>query len=840
MKKIYNTFLALCLATFVMLPVLSFAQSNQYLHFDMVDDFVILNEGGQYVNGTNQLSITGWFNCDQLAYGQGYMGFRSGSGNGEFYLIQLNNGVMECRLKSTTGLHEYVSPANTAIPQVWQHIAWVFNGTQVLLYVNGALVGSSTASGLFSSETVPFAIGKSTLGGFNFVYGGGVDEVSVWDKALSLTEIQDMMDNELTGAEANLQLYYKFNQGEPGGNNTSITHLICETGSGERDAELMNFALTGSTSNFLGTLDPGYQAISFPQIPTHLTTDGPFELQATATSGLQVFFEVLSGPATVDGNTCTLTGAPGEVVIEATQPGNATYDPADPIVNTFMVVDPEQNVPITDPRSPLAGDVYVPELGYIQLAAFITIDYPELFSVSNVQFSIGGQNLQPTHWGEGYYSGWWPAPAYGNYTLTIYATNNFGATATQTVDINIVSDAQNMEVNAVEGVWLNTSTPSVVVDAELPSYMGAFNEIVGTLQVSCPDGGCGEWDRVASIDARGHDGKWVEIIRYITPYGVPCSHTIDLTDYMSILQGKVSFRLNCATLDNGYVYDLTLDFVEGSPAYNYSNIGIIWWDTYQFGDYANLQPVEDVNFTFPVNAEAATLKLVSSGHGWGNLNTGNAAEFYEATHHIWVNGAETFEQHNWSVCNPNPDACQPQSGTWYYNRAGWCPGSIAPWFDYDITPYVADETIELGYVFYEDYVDLCHPNHPDCITGVTCSDCNDGFNPHLVVACNMVSFSDSPIDGGAMVGVDESIPALGSYIMLYPNPSRGELTLEFQGKADFGTAVVTISDITGNQISRFEWQGETTRISLDGVPKGVYLFKINSNGSTEVRKVTVQ
>jgi len=145
-------------------------------------------------------------------------------------------------LKSTTGLHEYVGPANTAIPQAWQHIAWVYDGSSVLLYVNGILNGSSPASGTFSNPDVPFGIGKSLLGGFNFVYGGRVDEVSVWDKGLTQSEIQDIIDNELTGTEENLQLYYKFNQGEPGGNNTSITHLVNEIGNGERDGELMNFA----------------------------------------------------------------------------------------------------------------------------------------------------------------------------------------------------------------------------------------------------------------------------------------------------------------------------------------------------------------------------------------------------------------------------------------------------------------------------------------------------------------------------------------------------------------------------------------------------------------------
>ena len=174
MKKIYKVFrLTLLFLTFLQ-PVFLISQSNQYLHFDMVDDYVILEGAGQYIPNGNALSITGWFYCDELAYGQGYMGFRSGTGNGEFYMIQLNNGVMECRLKTTTGLHEYVAPANTAIPQVWQHFAWVYDGSSVLLYVNGALKGSSAASGLFSNPDVPFGIGKSLLGGYNFVYGGRV------------------------------------------------------------------------------------------------------------------------------------------------------------------------------------------------------------------------------------------------------------------------------------------------------------------------------------------------------------------------------------------------------------------------------------------------------------------------------------------------------------------------------------------------------------------------------------------------------------------------------------------------------------------------------------------
>jgi hypothetical protein len=833
MKKPSLKFSLLLLGFLVLQPFLMISQTNQYLHFDRIDDFVQLPNGSQYFSGSNQLSLTGWFYCDELAYGQGYMGFRAGSGTAEFYLIQLNTGVMECRLVTTAGFFEYVAPANTVIPQVWQHIAWIYDGTAIKLYVNGILKGSSAASGNFTGETVTFAIGKSILGGFNFVYGGRVDEVSAWNKALTQTEIQDMMDNELTGTEANLQLYYKFNQGVPGGNNTSITKLECEIGTGERDADLMNFAMTGETSNFNGELDPGYQAISFPQIPNHLTTDPPFVIEASATSGLEVVFEVLSGPATVDGNMVTLTGAPGEVAIQASQPGNGQFDPAEPIVNTFMVIDPMANLPQIDLRHPLAGDVFVPSLSKILLSTVTTIEYPELFYVQDVKFQVNGETIPALSYYNGHFVAWWTPPDWGSYSFSVISTNNFGASAQETASINIVSSASDLEVVAAENVWLNPNNVSQVVTAELPSFLGAFDQVTATLSLTCPPtGGCGEWDRVGSVDVKGHDGEWYEIIRYITPYGVPCSHTIDLTDYISLLLGKAEFRFNCSTLDNGYLWGLTLNYAQGTPQYLYSSVYEVWNDIYPFGDYADLQPVENWTFQFPEEALGAKLKLVSTGHGWGDLNTGNAAEFYEATHHIWVNGAQTFEQHNWYDCNPNPDACQPQNGTWYYNRAGWCPGTIAQWFDYDMNPYVAGQALELGYVFYEDYVDLCHPNHPDCVTGVTCDDCEDGFNPVLDVACNLVVYTQGPV----ITRVDDQDLAK-YYINMNPNPTTGQVEVTVIGLPGIQSSPIKLYTISGTLVGEYGWDGKSVLIDLSSHPKGLYILMIQGPDKTEMKKL---
>lgn len=833
MRKSGN-FLWLVAVMLMALPLLAVAQSNQYLHFDKVDDYTQLPNASQYVSGSNQVSMTGWFYCDALAYGQGYMGFRAGSGTAEFYLIQLNNGVLECRLVTTAGFFEYVSPANTVVPQTWQHIAWIYDGSSIKLYVNGTLKGSKTASGIFQGPAVTFAIGKSLLGGFNFVYGGRVDEVSVWNKGLTQTEIQDMMANELTGTEANLQLYYKFNQGVPGGNNTSITKLDCEIGTGERDSDLMNFTLTGNTSNFLGTLDPGYQAISFPQIANHLTTDPPFTIEATATSGLPVQFEVVSGPATLNGNTVTLTGQQGEVSIKATQPGNGTFNAAVPVINKFMVLDPMLHVPQIEARHPLAGDVFVPTLSKILLSTYSTITYPELFQVSAVKFMINGETVPAQTFHNGHYIAWWTPPSHGAFPVTVVSTNNYGAWAEETYNINVVSEASDMQVVAAENVWLNPNNVTQVVAADLPSYLGAFDKIMGTLSVSCPPGGCGEWDRVASVDAKGHDGQWYEIIRYITPYGKACTHSIDLTDYMSLLLGKTEFRFNCGTLDNGYYYKLTLAYTKGTPTYPYSSVQVVWKDIYPFGDYANLQPVELRTMNFPEDAAAARLKLVSTGHGWGSLNTGNAAEFYDATHHIWVNGVQTFTQHNWADCNPNPDGCQPQAGTWQYDRAGWCPGSIAPWFDYDMSPYVSGSSAELKYVFYENYVDLCHPNHPSCVTGVTCTDCSDGFNPTLDVACNLISFSQFPLLTGT-----GNAEAVRSSFSVRPNPSGGLVELYTLGNHPAPAEPVELVTLMGSSVGRYAWDGKSVRLDLSNLPCGVYFLKVRTQGGTETKKVVL-
>jgi len=76
---------------------------------------------------------------------------------------------------------------------VWHHFAYVYDsaGTAQALYLDGALVNAATTSKVIAYDTNPLLIGvqsdNSTLTSF---FSGGIDELTIYNRALSATEIQ--------------------------------------------------------------------------------------------------------------------------------------------------------------------------------------------------------------------------------------------------------------------------------------------------------------------------------------------------------------------------------------------------------------------------------------------------------------------------------------------------------------------------------------------------------------------------------------------------------------------------------------------------------------------------
>jgi hypothetical protein len=87
------------------------------------------------------------------------------------------------------------------------------------------------------------------------------------------------------------------------------------------------------------------QTLNFKEIADKKFGSKPFEISATASSGLPVTFSIVSGPATISGNTINITGT-GTVVVKAVQVGNANYQSVQELktfriselpINNFMI-----------------------------------------------------------------------------------------------------------------------------------------------------------------------------------------------------------------------------------------------------------------------------------------------------------------------------------------------------------------------------------------------------------------------------------------------------------------------------------------------------------------------
>ena len=593
---------------------------------------------------------------------------------------------------------------------------------------------------------------------------------------------------------------------------------------------------TGGTSGFDNMLirqpETGgllYQYITFNPLGDHLTTHAPFTVDATSNQGLEVLFFIASGPATINGNIVTLSGDPGIVEITAFQMGNDTVAAADSVSQSFEVIDPLTVIPEIDIRNAVDGGVVrMPDLMSMPFVVLTEIEHPDLLHIQNVEFEVDGNTFNGYETNNGFFIGNWAPLSYGTYTLEVTVNSSGGTFASSTVSFEVIPGAPSMDFTVIENFNF-TGQNAIDTTFVLPSFVGTYSTVTAVLNYGCP---CDDWDRIARVSIRGANGVWMELFKYITPYGVACDDQIDITDFASQLQGRVDFKINFPES----VTSITFNYEAGTPEYNYSWMDNLWQGTYPFGDYANMQPVEPHTLNFSPDIEEAHIRLLCGGFSWGPTNTGNAAEFYEATHNIKLNGNTEFQQHLWQTCNPNPVGCMPQNGTWYHNRHGWCPGSIPILYQYDITSWISMPDLELEYEFYPDYVDLCHPNHPDCVTGVTCSDCYATWNPEIHVAGALVTFSNDLI----ITSIKEVAPFHDFLIVIAPNPSNGRFSLSTSGKKAFDIADVQIYNMRGTLVEKFAWDGTQQTLDLSGYPKGIYLLSVRSRDGIKTERFIIQ
>ena len=168
------------------------------------------------------------------------------------YLLQVNcsnPGFAPNRLNFYNRNTGWVNSTGTVPEGVWTHVAVTLKNGTMTFYING--VASGTAPVNFAQDNGPVNIGRQAPSNCACnIFNGSIDELRLWNRALSSCEISANRSCQLTGAQTGLAAYYQFNQGSVGANNSAINTLTDASGN-NNTGTLTNFALTGTTSNWV-------------------------------------------------------------------------------------------------------------------------------------------------------------------------------------------------------------------------------------------------------------------------------------------------------------------------------------------------------------------------------------------------------------------------------------------------------------------------------------------------------------------------------------------------------------------------------------------------------------
>ncbi len=223
--------------------------------------------------GTGQMSLALWIRWAGGGFTyQGLIGKRDtwpGETMFQFQVRPENDGTF--RLE--TGTYGVVSPNGTLAPlvQTWAHVATTFDGTTCRLYLNGQEIASGGFALNTAGEAANMGIGCVTGGGAGYsgnneVFSGDIDEVRIYNRALSEAEILATMAGEIWP--------YAFgpnpaNEAIYSGTGATLSWSSGETATSHDVYMGGNFADVndGTAETFRGNFETTYFVVGFPTYP---------------------------------------------------------------------------------------------------------------------------------------------------------------------------------------------------------------------------------------------------------------------------------------------------------------------------------------------------------------------------------------------------------------------------------------------------------------------------------------------------------------------------------------------------------------------------------------------
>lgn len=220
-----------------------------------------------------------------------------------------------------------VSMPNPDAVNKWTHYAFVSSasGGFMKIYINGVEAASKTGpvSAFNTGGNGTAGYGLYIGGGSGFSLNGSLDEFRVWNTVRTQWEIQRDLGATLSGSEAGLRLYYKFDEGS-GSNlatNSAITGSIFNGGlyNGTTRSAPARLTVSNTDDSSVGSLRQAVADAALAAGPSYITFDPALSGQ-TITLDSKITVIDITGPVTIDASSLpgglTLDGSGGAAAHE--------------------------------------------------------------------------------------------------------------------------------------------------------------------------------------------------------------------------------------------------------------------------------------------------------------------------------------------------------------------------------------------------------------------------------------------------------------------------------------------------------------------------------------------
>jgi hypothetical protein len=308
----------LFLSLILLVSIQSQSQTGEALNFDGSNDQVIIsNPISSILDPLNTITVEAWVKSSNTLFNGVIVGNYYTSSSGMQFLLRRDGNSYAFWVDDGGGFEMVGSAAGSVITNTWQHLAGVWDGSSLYLYIDGVLVGTTTGvnGSSFAASSNPVVIGRNF---YPEPFGGSIDEVRIWSRALTQCDIISYKNCEVSGSATGLIANYHFNQGVNASNNSGVTSLMDDSGNSNAGT-LSGFALNGATSNWVapGAVTSGSVTPSTCTLAAALNFDGVDDYAMTGsniTHGNQFTYEAWINPISANqwGGIMTTSSLSGE------------------------------------------------------------------------------------------------------------------------------------------------------------------------------------------------------------------------------------------------------------------------------------------------------------------------------------------------------------------------------------------------------------------------------------------------------------------------------------------------------------------------------------------------